>query len=215
MITEEMMKEILTNEEFVSQIVKQRNPSETSAWWKSTLATSVITALVTAIITITGSYVAQSSIKNKEISQARFEYEQNKKREFITRVWELIADAQRAGEDRLVLAKSKYDAFKKARRDAITATTNISDANWRTERDPTESFIYLHYNNREDIINAWQQLRSALQEYCDCAENTYNKFNGSKAPIDSCVGEYKKYSDAKIQFRSLIIDEYRSSMPSN
>jgi hypothetical protein len=210
MLTEEMKDEILRNEGLIARILEIRNPRLDKKWWESAVLASLLTAIVTATITIGGGYVLQSSAKSRDIKEERFEFERNKKREFLARAYDLIAQTLKSSDDRLALAKGVYDNFRKEKLTSIAEGTNLADARWRSEREPTEFYVYLYYGNKKEMLDAWNTTRASIQAYCDCAEEIYERYQSKQAPPTACKERIDTIAPALETFRKLVADDYRA-----
>lgn len=177
MLTEEDKKKALEYEEFYAQINALRNPSSGGKkWWEAPVFGSLMTAVLTAIITIGGGYFAQSLMKSNDFEQDLFKSELAKKREFLDSTNNLIADIMTANEEGILFAQGKYDEFPTEEQIARRNEANKASDQWNKKRESAEFQVSLYYGNRPDIVKSWKDTRKVIDEYCDCTAKIYEKF---------------------------------------
>ncbi len=213
MLTEEDKKKAVEYEEFYSQIHSIRNPSSGGKkWWEAPVFGSLMTAVLTAVITIGGGYFAQRLMKSNEFELDLFKSELTKKREFLDTTYNFIAEMMKANEERLFFAQGRYDEIPAEKQNELVNATNQADAQWRTKRESAEFQVYLYYGKRPDIVNGWRDARTAIQQYCDCAEKAYLEFQEKKAPGNICQAEARQASQQQNVLRDLMTNEYREQV---
>ncbi len=192
---------------------KSLTDTKQQKWWESPILASLATAIITAFLSIGGSYLTQLSAKSREASLARFEAERVRKREAITDIYKLIAKTISAADDRLAIAQGLYDGFSNQALDSIAKNTNDAEEKWYADREIAELNIYLYYGDKEEITRSWIETRKAIQQFWDCSQETYLKSQGAKAATNSCQtkkdGAYTELSNLRLKLANNYLAESR------
>lgn len=211
MLTEEEKKRTLDYETFQAEIDRIRREPERK-WWESAALMTLLTAVLTAIVTIFGGYLTQYLSRSNEFSLEVAKTELGSKREFLKETYTILSTLLKADEDRLALAQGKYDSLSEKKRREISEATNEADNTWRIKKAYLEFQIFLYYGKTPDIVNAWKETSTAIQSYGDCIEKTFDTYQSSNAPADSCKKEAELANQANGRLRDKITSEYREQV---
>ncbi len=211
MLNDEEKKRVLEYERFQAEIERLRRKPE-SNWWDSAALMTFLTATLTAIITIFGSYLTQYLSRSNEFGMEVAKTEFANKREFLKESFTIISTLLKANEDRLALAQGTYDDLPEKKRREISDATNEADNIWRIKKEFLEFQIFLYYGQKPEIVNAWKDAKNATQSYGTCIEKMFNQYQNSVAPADTCKKEAEAATQAHEKLRDKLTNEYRQQV---
>ena len=211
MLNDEEKKRVLEYETFQAEVERLRRKPD-SKWWDSAAFMTFLTATLTAIITIFGSYLVQYLSRSNEFGLEVAKTELVNKREFLKESFTIISTLLKANEDRLALARGIYDDLPEKKRREISDATNEADNTWRLKKEFLEFQVFLYYGQKPDITNAWKDAKSATQAYSDCIEKTFSSYQNNVAPVDACKKEAEAAARAHEKLRDKLTNEYRQQV---
>ena len=211
MLNDEEKKRVLDYEIFQAEIERLRRKPD-SNWWESAALMTFLTATMTALITIFGSYLVQYLSRSTDFGMEVAKTELVNKREFLKESFTIIATLLKANEDRLALAQGIYDDLPEKKRKEISDATNEADNTWRIKKEFLEFQVYLYYGRKPDLITAWKDAKSATQSYNNCIEKTFNQYQHSVAPADACKTVAFAAIQAHEKLRDKLTNDYREQV---
>jgi hypothetical protein len=188
----------------------RRPSSGPKRWFDNAGLLSTVTALATIAATAIAGYSVQRAQK---VDDRRFEQRQamlGRERETIIKINDQTAELLRSVEDRLDLARGRYnhlgDVYLRTRADS----TNVVDRRWRHERESTELLVLLSFPSDTSVSGGWYSTRAALQRYSDCVHGAYASATRYNAPENACASERLLAEQTSKALRQVLVKRFEA-----
>ena len=184
-LTHELREAILDQERFVSDLLKTR--SGTKRWWESPFITSALVAVLTATLTSVFGYQVQRSVQTFQLRMQRDEAESSLRRATMQGIVAQATGLVKANEDRVDLARGKYDALSNEQIAGIVQNTNDVGRLWRRQQDSVGFVVSLLFSNGGEPPPEWHSMLRAMERFTVCSSVVPRQYQGRHAPDTSCA----------------------------
>jgi len=176
-------KAIIGQEEMVAEILKLRSPEKPKQWWEQAGVVPAATAVLTVLVTSVAGYYAQKSLKERENSFTEMQVRTQMARDAARQTNSAMATMLKVNEERLKLSRGELDLLSDSARTALVRNTNRIQQEWRIQREDAAMALYLAFDSRSGVSDAWQATREAIETETSCLENAYvARINKRQAP---------------------------------
>ncbi len=166
------------------------------------------TALIAVVVTSLASYLIQLRTKSRDFTLAQVQERSLQTRDAIMSIYDLLARMLKAKEEQLKLAQGYYDDFPRDQQQAIVNESNGTDQRWRHDKESSEMLVYLYFGD-SGTVAAWSATKDAMQNYSQCVERIYRKYQGSRAPERACDAESGATMKALGSLRAHFVERYQ------
>ena len=202
MISDQDWDHLQNQEERLSKLFQARNPAASRRWYDSAGLMAVAAALVTSV----GSYW----LKTRDDVAKRQDAQLEQMRSAATEANSLMATMLKANEERVLMARGKFDNVPTDQRREISRNTNHLQQQWRQKREDLELGLLLTFADEPRVVSAWSNARRSLDTLTVCVEQAFVRYQHDTAPPSICDRERSTTLDAVQEFRGQLISGYKA-----
>ncbi|HUS10021.1 MAG TPA: hypothetical protein VMZ30_06100 [Pyrinomonadaceae bacterium] len=224
---------LLRHEAFIARVLQERNrPAQSSGlkpWWQRLVESQGGTALITVVIGgIFGALISgifQWGAKEREFQQswlkARGDQAMVAYKDFVEKravvvehLYQRIGSSVSSSEDLIELSKGKStvrpgldDKTREAilgARKTIVDKFDLSNSEWRNERDSLGFLIDYYHPDQKDVVTAWHGLKKSISDYLDCAAAWHESHPIDDDTSKACPSERASLTKSLEQFTSTL-----------
>ncbi len=149
------------------------------SFWESSLLTTMVTVLGTAVL---GNFVAsgvQDRSKRNEMALTAYRDNQTAQVSLVKEVYDLVGQYTAAGNDLIYITGEQFADDNYAAADAqlnhkwfreLRATHDKVDATWRQKKFSLGYLLSFHYHGRKEVGESWRTVVSAVDKFEACVD---------------------------------------------